>query len=105
MMQQSGRPAGWIVFNVRSGEVRADGRLLNLTGGERRLLALLMRHAGNVVQRVMIEEHFSVFGREICGNAVEAHVSRLRKTLDERPCGVSIETVRGIGYALREVSV
>jgi len=31
-------------------------------------------------------------------------VSRLRKALDEESCGVSIETVRGIGYALREVS-
>ena len=104
VMHDSTMQAGRIVFNATTREVRADGRLLNLRGGERRLLALLMRHTGNVVQRVTIEEHFSVFGREICGNAVEAHVSRLRKALDERSCGVSIETVRGIGYALREIS-
>jgi len=31
-------------------------------------------------------------------------VSRLRKALDEADSGVIIETIRGVGYALRDAS-
>ena len=95
---------GRIVLDETKREVCADGRLLDLRTGERRLLALLMRHAGHVVPKVVIEEQFSEFGREISGNAIEAHVSRLRKALDDTCSGVVIETIRGSGYALKETS-
>jgi DNA-binding response OmpR family regulator len=65
---------------------------------------MLMRHAEHIVPKVSIEERFSEYGRELSGNAVEAHVSRLRKALDEADSGVIIETIRGVGYALRDAS-
>jgi len=95
---------GRLVFNETTREVRADGRILELRATERRLLALLMRQTGRIVPKSMIEERFSEFGREVSDNAVEAHVSRLRKALEETPAGVIIETIRGLGYALREIS-
>ena len=95
---------GRIVFDETRREVCANGQVLELRAGERRLLGLLMRHVGHVVPRELIEEYFSEFGREVSGNAVEAHVSRLRKVLDEIPSGVMIETIRGSGYALKETS-
>src|SRR5262245_11356450 len=93
---------GRLVFNETTSEVRAEGRMLDLRAAERRLLALLMRQAGRIVPKSSIEERFSEFGREVSVNAVEAHVSRLRKALDETEAGVFIETVRGIGYALKQ---
>jgi DNA-binding response OmpR family regulator len=95
---------GRLVLNETTSEVRADGRMLDLRASERRLLALLMRQAGRIVPKSSIEERFSEFGRELSGNAVEAHVSRLRKALDDTPAGVFIETIRGVGYALKETS-
>ena len=95
---------GRLVFNETTSEVRADGQLLELRAAERRLLGMLMRHAENIVPKASIEERFSEFGRELSGNAVEAHVSRLRKALDESHSGVIIETIRGVGYALKEAS-
>jgi len=95
---------GRLLFNETTSEVRADGRLLDLRAAERRLLGMLMRHAEHIVPKVSIEERFSEYGRELSGNAVEAHVSRLRKALDEADSGVIIETIRGVGYALRDAS-
>ena len=95
---------GRLVFNETRCEVYADGRTLDLRASERRLLALLMRRAGSVVPKSTIEEDHSEFGRELSANAVEANVSRLRKALDDTPAGVFIETIRGVGYALRETS-
>jgi two-component system, OmpR family, response regulator len=95
---------GRLVLNETTSEVRADGRMVDLRASERRLLALLMRQAGRIVPKSSIEERFSEFGRELSGNAVEAHVSRLRKALDDAPAGVWIETIRGVGYALKETS-
>src|SRR5262245_1944570 len=93
---------GRLVLNEATSEVRADGHMLDLRAGERRLLALLMRQAGRIVPKSTIEERFYELGREVSINAVEAHVSRLRKALDDVPAGVFIETIRGIGYALKE---
>jgi len=93
---------GRLVLNEATSEVRVDGRMIELRAAERRLLALLMRQAGRIVPKSSIEERFSEFGRELSVNAVEAHVSRLRKALDETPAGIFIETIRGVGYALRE---
>lgn len=93
---------GRLVFNETTSEVRAAGRMIELRAAERRLLAVLMRQAGRIVPKSSIEQRFSEFGREVSVNAVEAHVSRLRKALDETEAGVFIETIRGIGYALKQ---
>jgi DNA-binding response OmpR family regulator len=45
----------------------------------------------------------SEFGDELSTNAVELSLSRLRKKLDGQKAGAAIETVRGVGYLLREV--
>jgi len=54
-----------------------------------------------VVAKSTIEDALSEIGRELSANAVEVLVSRLRKALSEGSAGVTIETVRGIGYRLR----
>jgi DNA-binding response OmpR family regulator len=80
--------------------VRISGKQVELRPNERRLLALLMRHCGNLVPRQAIGEALSRSGCEFSKGALEAQVSRLRKVLDGADSGLAITVVRRIGYRL-----
>ena len=92
---------GGVELDEARGEVSCSGKPIELRLSERRLLAVLMRRSGSVVAKSTIEDALSEIGRELSANAVEVLVSRLRKALSEGSTGVTIETVRGIGYRLR----
>ncbi|MBM7048991.1 MULTISPECIES: response regulator transcription factor [Rhizobium] len=91
-------------FELASRQVRCNNREVPLMPSEKALLELLMRDGGKVVSKRRIENAVSEFGDERSANAIELAVSRLRKKLEAQPAGVRIETVRGVGYMLREIS-
>ena len=85
-----------------TGQVLMNGSSVDLRPSERKLLAVLMRYNGTIAPKSSIEEQLSEFGRELSSNALEILVSRLRKAIASSGADeVRIETVRGIGYALR----
>ncbi|SHO67500.1 two-component system, OmpR family, response regulator TctD [Pseudoxanthobacter soli DSM 19599] len=89
-------------FDVQAMAARCGDEDLPLAPSERSLLELLMRNGGKVVPKRRIEGMLSEFGDEKSANAVELAVSRLRRKLEGRPTGTAIETIRGVGYLLRE---
>ncbi|WFU13239.1 response regulator transcription factor (plasmid) [Rhizobium sp. CB3090] len=91
-------------FDLTSRQVRYDGADLALMPSEKSLLELLMRDAGKVVSKRRLEHAVSEFGEERSSNAIELAISRLRKKLEGRSTNAKIETVRGVGYMLREAS-
>ncbi|MDQ0457135.1 response regulator [Rhizobium paknamense] len=93
---------GALDFHVALSRVTCGEGEIALAPSEKRLLELLMRNGDRVVPKAKIEHAFSEFGDERSSNAVELAVSRLRKKLDGHATGVVIETVRGVGYLLRE---
>lgn len=76
--------------------VRVDGAEVDLTGREWAILDHLLRRPNTTVAKAHLEEALCGFGAEIESNAVEVHISRLRKKL-VHPL---IRTVRGVGYKL-----
>ncbi|HZX27659.1 MAG TPA: response regulator transcription factor [Telluria sp.] len=70
------------------------GQPVSLSGREFDLLHALMLNTGRVLTREQIENHLYSWGREIESNAIEVHVSNLRRKLGN---GL-IQTVRGVGY-------
>lgn len=86
-------------------EVRCKGAPVDLRFSERRLLILLIRRPGALVPKSTLETSLSEFGRDVTANAVEALVSRTRRTLAEAGSDILIDTVRGIGYTLRDGSL
>jgi two-component system OmpR family response regulator len=84
---------------VRRGEVQIE-----LTAKEFALLEALMRRRGEVVTRLELIERAWDFAYETRSNVVDVYIRRLRIKVD-RPFGVqTLETVRGVGYRLREPS-
>ncbi len=75
---------------------------LSLSPKEFALLETFMRRPGQVLTRLQLLEHAWDFAYENRSNVVDVYVRYLRGKID-RPFGASsLETVRGIGYRLRE---
>jgi two-component system OmpR family response regulator len=77
---------------------------ITLSPKEFALLETFMRRPGQVLSRLQLLEHGWDFAYENKSNVVDVYVRYLREKID-RPFGASsIETVRGVGYRLREDS-
>jgi len=74
--------------------VRRDGKKVDLTAREWRLIEALLQRPGAILSKAQLEEHLYNFDAEFESNTIEVHVSRLRKKLGRD----IIETVRGVGY-------
>ena len=85
--------------------VRVDGAPVELTALEFNLLAVLAREPGLVRTRATLLEQ--VWGVEYAGDdhLLDVHIANLRRKLgDESAAPRFVETVRGVGYRLREGS-
>jgi two-component system OmpR family response regulator len=102
----SSRPAtlrvGDLTLDPGGHLVARAGRPIELTPKEFSLLEYFMSHAGEVLSRRNLIEHVWDFAFDGDSNVVDVFIRSLRDKVD-RPFGVdSIETLRGVGYRLRE---
>jgi two-component system, OmpR family, response regulator len=75
---------------------------IGLSAKEFALLEVFMRRPGEVLSRFQLLEHAWDYDYENRSNVVDSFVRLLRRKID-RPFGTdTIETVRGVGYRLRE---
>ncbi|MDP9171477.1 MAG: response regulator transcription factor [Acidobacteriota bacterium] len=74
---------------------------INLTPREYGLLELLMRNTGRVIGRETILESVWGYGCDVNENTLEAFVRLLRLKMDTKEPKL-IQTVRGVGYMIRE---
>ncbi|HNW96141.1 MAG TPA: response regulator transcription factor [Anaerolineaceae bacterium] len=83
-------------------EAWRGSRLLNLTVTEFNLLHYFLRHPRQVLERSQILTE--VWGYDFGGdsNVLEIYISYLRKKIETEGESRLIQTVRGIGYVLRE---
>jgi two-component system, OmpR family, response regulator len=94
--------AGDLRVDPASRRVTRSGVEVELSRKEYDLLELLIRRKGEAVSRYELLEHGWDFAYDNRSNVIDVHVRRLRGKID-RPFGRrSLETVRGIGYRLRE---
>ncbi|MGE5415851.1 MAG: response regulator transcription factor [Acidobacteriota bacterium] len=93
---------GSLALDPQRCEVISDGESIKLTLKESQLLELLIRNKGQVITKEQILCRVWGLDTEVEINNVEIYVHYLRKKLDLAAGGIQIETVRGIGYSLKE---
>jgi len=97
---QGGRlVVGDVELDLGAREVRVNGEALILTATEFDLLELLLRSAGQVVERQTLSR--SCLGRELepFDRSVDMHVSHIRRKLGRHRSGIErLKACRGVGY-------
>lgn len=105
------RPSSLTALHITVGCMMIDPLNLSVTVGskpfdlprrELLVLATLARRTGKTVLRSTLESAVYNYEEEIQSNALDAHISRLRKRLLDAGAGVVIHNIRGVGYLLKE---
>lgn len=91
---------GSINLNPTSQNVSNDGKAVELTAYEYRLLHYMMLHAGEVLSKIDLTEHIYEQDHDRDSNVIEVFIKRLRAKLDPDKTINPIETLRGRGYRL-----
>ena len=89
---------GAVVLDIAAHTLSVNGQEIRLPKKEYMTLKILMEEAGRVKTKHMLEEHLYEWGENIGSNAIEFHISNLRKKLPPD----FIQTIRGIGYTIKK---
>ena len=92
--------SGDITVELLKYRVYKNDKVIDLTTIEYKLLLLLIKNKGNVLERnLLLEKIWDTDGNFVDGNALTVYIKRLReKVEDDIKNPEYIETVRGIGY-------
>ena len=93
---------GDVSFDQTSREVTIGGAVVSLTRTERDLLEHLLIAPGRQATRESLENALFGWDKDYSDNALQLQVHRLRKSLKAAGSRVHVETVRGVGYRIRE---
>ncbi len=94
--------AGNITVSVNDARVYKNGRDVELTALEYRLLLTLLQNRGQVLSRnQLLSGIWDVAGDYVNDNTLTVYIKRLRDKLEDNPTQPEIiETVRGMGYRI-----
>lgn len=96
--------AGNLTFDPATRETRRGGRRIELSARESLLLECLLSAEGSVVSRRDIITAVWEYDFDPGTNLVDVYIRRLRDKIDRDFTPALIQTVRGLGYALRHPS-
>lgn len=92
---------GGIILNPSKRKVFIDGEEIKVTLKEFSLLEYFMRHPGEVLKREDIQSNVWDFYFDSFSNVVDVHINSLRKKINKNRGEDIIETVRGVGYRIK----
>ena len=93
-----------LTLNTGTRLAERAGRAIELSTTEYELLAYFMRHPNQVLTREQLMERVWGYDFEGESNVLEVYVGYLRRKLEEGDRPRLIQTIRGAGYVLRDVS-
>lgn len=94
---------GNLLLDCRELRVKVAGVAIGLSRREASALEVLVRNAGRVISKSVLEDALYGFDDGVSSNAVEVLVHRIRKKLMQAGARPEIQTLRGIGYLIEDV--
>jgi two-component system, OmpR family, response regulator len=91
---------GRLYFDTTGRRATVDDLPLELSARELGVLEVLITRCGRVVSKDQIAEKLYGWDEDVGANAIEVCVHRLRKKIESS--GVSIRTIRGLGYLMEK---
>lgn len=95
---------GNVRFDTVSGDLMVGEAAVLLTARERQFAALLLRRFGQVVSKQLAEDQLYGLTEPVGSNALEVQAYRLRRKLEAAGATLRIETIRGVGYLMRDIA-
>ncbi|MGL4978380.1 MAG: response regulator transcription factor [Plesiomonas sp.] len=89
---------GALTLNTQTAGVTWQGKTVDLTSLEYKVLAYLMHNQGKVVSRTDLVERIYQQDFDRDSNTIEVFVGRIRRKIDSQ----IIQTVRGLGYRIND---
>ena len=91
-----------LTINKKNRQVERGGEVIDLTKREYDLLTTLMKNVNDVVTREQLVQNVWGYDEGTETNVVDVYIRYLRNKLDQDGKDSYIQTVRGLGYMLRE---
>ena len=91
-----------MIINKKNRQVQRGEEIIDLTKREYDLLTTLMKNVNDVVTREQLVQNVWGYEEGTETNVVDVYIRYLRNKLDQKGKDSYIQTVRGLGYMLRE---
>lgn len=91
-----------LIMNLKTKEVHREGKLINLTSREFRLLEYLLKNKNRVVSRVDILENVWEVDFDLGTNVIDVYINYVRKKIEHNFPTKIITTVIGMGYVIKD---
>ncbi|HVZ58881.1 MAG TPA: response regulator transcription factor [Patescibacteria group bacterium] len=91
-----------LTLDSKTLEVKRDGKLIQLTPQEFKLLQYLMNNKGRILTREMILNRIWLYSSDIETRVVDVYMGYLRKKIDAGFDKKLLHSVRGFGYVIKE---
>lgn len=89
-----------LMLNTINGTVECNGKKIEITKNEMKILACLIKNSGSIVSRDDLMDYMWSENVFVDDNSLSVNVTRLRKKLEQLGEGDIIKTRRGMGYIL-----
>lgn len=91
-----------LTLDTKTLEVKRNGKLLDLSPKEFKLLEYLMKNVGQVLTREMILNRIWLYSPDIETRVVDVYMGYLRKKIDSESEKKLIQSIRGFGYTIKD---
>jgi DNA-binding response OmpR family regulator len=91
-----------LTLDTKTFEVKRNGKIIDLSPKEFKLLEYLMKNVGQVLTREMILNRIWLYSPDIETRVVDVYMGYLRKKIDSDNEKKLIQSIRGFGYTIKD---